>query len=275
MASRKSNTRKRKSSRKDGTKGGRPRPEHTFLLGIEGKECPRCKRWRALHTFGKYVTTWDGYSYACRECINSYTRGWISNSPEQQERQQAKHRKYYAENKDDILQYGHERYVNNRESILQSQKTEDARAKGRARKRREVQRNPEKFRQRSKRGLVLYADSYRAYRQRPEYKVHHNVSRAIRSALGKAKNGRRWEVLVGYTLSDLRCHLEARFSEGMTWDNYGEWEIDHIRPRSSFSFVSAEDEDFKKCWALDNLQPLWRSDNRRKWAHYAHNGLAS
>ena len=50
----------------------------------------------------------------------------------------------------------------------------------------------------------------------------------------------------------------------MSWDNYGEWHIDHILPDSSFYYVSTEDDEFKKCWALSNLQPLWAIDNLKK-----------
>ena len=37
-----------------------------------------------------------------------------------------------------------------------------------------------------------------------------------------------------------------------------------IIPKSAFNFETAEDADFKKCWALENLQPLWAKDNLRK-----------
>jgi hypothetical protein len=95
-------------------------------------------------------------------------------------------------------------------------------------------------------------------------KVRHNVSRMIRAALvGYAKSKPTFESLE-YTLQDLKEHLESKFQEGMTWDNYGEWHIDHIIPQSKLKYTSTEDENFKKCWSLDNLQPLWAKDNLRK-----------
>ena len=80
---------------------------------------------------------------------------------------------------------------------------------------------------------------------------------------GMTKGGKTFETL-GYTPTDLMNHLESQFVEGMTWDNRDEWHIDHIRPISSFNFDSTEHPDFKKCWALNNLQPLWAGDNIRK-----------
>lgn len=67
-----------------------------------------------------------------------------------------------------------------------------------------------------------------------------------------------------FTLQELMLHLEKRFVPGMTWQNYGEWHIDHIRPDSSFSYESATDPAFLECWALSNLQPLWKLDNLKK-----------
>jgi hypothetical protein len=50
----------------------------------------------------------------------------------------------------------------------------------------------------------------------------------------------------------------------MTWDNYGEWHVDHKIPMTSFNFETTDDREFKLCWCLDNLQPLWGPDNLSK-----------
>lgn len=63
-------------------------------------------------------------------------------------------------------------------------------------------------------------------------------------------------------------HLEKQFTEGMTWDNYGEWHVDHKKPMALFQFTSTDDEGFKECWKLENLQPLWGSDNLSKGTRY-------
>jgi len=94
------------------------------------------------------------------------------------------------------------------------------------------------------------------------------MSREIRLAIEQRKGGRRWEDLVGYTLGELMDHLESKFTEGMTWDNMGKWRIDHVRPISSFNFETVDDPDFKKCWSLENLQPLWGGQNLGKGAKY-------
>ena len=70
--------------------------------------------------------------------------------------------------------------------------------------------------------------------------------------------------LLGYSLEELMAHLEALFTIGMTWDNYGEWHVDHKIPMASFNFETTDDREFKLCWCLDNLQPLWGPENLSK-----------
>lgn len=120
-------------------------------------------------------------------------------------------------------------------------------------------------------------DEYRAWRRAqrrrertsPAKRLNHRMSRGIWQSLKKAKGGRSWQELAGYTLDALRAHLESRFLPGMSWENFGEWHVDHVRPLASFSFVSPADSDFRAAWALSNLQPLWALDNIRKGARYA------
>ena len=101
-------------------------------------------------------------------------------------------------------------------------------------------------------------------RQNIKYRVSGNVSRGIRRSLKSDKNGRHWESLVGYTIIQLKDHLEKQFTDGMTWENYGKWHIDHIRPICSFNIEDYECDDFKKCWSLSNLRPLWAIENQIK-----------
>ena len=106
-------------------------------------------------------------------------------------------------------------------------------------------------------------------RNDPKFRLNHSMSRSIWKALKQNKAGRKWETLVGYTLKDLIRHLETLMDEKMSWQNYGSYfVIDHIRPRSSFNFKTADDSEFKKCWALENLQPLEAIANIKKSNKY-------
>ena len=116
-----------------------------------------------------------------------------------------------------------------------------------------------------------YNKEYNRKRRKSDikFRFENGIKSAISFALKRNNNGRKWQILVGYTLQDLMIHLEKQFDNKMTWDNYGiYWEIDHKIPKSWFKYLKAEDQEFKKCWALDNLQPLEKSLNRKKHNYY-------
>ena len=109
--------------------------------------------------------------------------------------------------------------------------------------------------------------------QTEEQKVLRNrLSRRLRHALnnrGLSKANEHVFNLVGYTVSDLKLHLESQFKPGMNWDNMGDWHIDHVTPDSWFSYSSTGDKAFKQSWSLQNLQPMWRLENISKNNRYA------
>jgi hypothetical protein len=98
------------------------------------------------------------------------------------------------------------------------------------------------------------------------FRISKRISRGIWQAIRENKNGRHWETLVGFTLVDLKKHIESQFVGGMNWEAFmrGEIHIDHKIPRSRFRYKKPEDMEFKLCWSLDNLQPLWANDNLEK-----------
>jgi hypothetical protein len=77
-------------------------------------------------------------------------------------------------------------------------------------------------------------------------------------------DSKKWSKALGYTVDQLRAHLEAQFGPGMSWANAGAWHIDHIKQVWTFSFRSPQDSQFKECYALANLRPLWAKDNLRR-----------
>ena len=94
-----------------------------------------------------------------------------------------------------------------------------------------------------------------------EWTIRASVKRAIAK---ETKAGRRTFELLGYTVDDLKTHLERQFLPGMTWENYGEWHVDHRVPLASFEYQTPDCDEFKSAWAITNLQPLWAKDNLSK-----------
>jgi hypothetical protein len=100
----------------------------------------------------------------------------------------------------------------------------------------------------------------------PIYKLISNFRTAIYIVLKENKLDKytNYFNMVGYSAEQLKEHLEKQFKDGMNWENYGEWHVDHIKPISSFIFETCDDEQFKVCWSLENLQPMWGIENIKK-----------
>jgi putative ubiquitin-RnfH superfamily antitoxin RatB of RatAB toxin-antitoxin module len=89
-----------------------------------------------------------------------------------------------------------------------------------------------------------------------------SVRARLRAALkGNYKTGMALQEL-GCTISVLKQHLSAKFEQGMSWDNYGKWHMDHIRPLSAFDLSDAE--QINVACNYSNIQPLWAKDNLMK-----------
>jgi hypothetical protein len=100
----------------------------------------------------------------------------------------------------------------------------------------------------------------------PLYKLISNFRTAIYQVLKESnveKNKHYFDILQ-YTPESLINHLESQFDENMNWENYGEWHVDHKLPITSFNIQEMGDEEFMRCWSLENLQPMWGTDNIRK-----------
>lgn len=123
-------------------------------------------------------------------------------------------------------------------------------------KSREIKKN---YKIRNRERYLLQAREYsKRKRQDPFYRISHSMSKAVWAWLKGNKGFRHWEDIVGWKVEDLKFRLQSLFKSDMNWENYGSvWEIDHIKPKSLCI-------SFEECWNLENLQPLYCSENRSK-----------
>lgn len=77
-----------------------------------------------------------------------------------------------------------------------------------------------------------------------------------------AKKSKKAEWILGCSVSEYRQYLESKFKEGMSWENYGQWHIDHIEPL--FKFDLKKEEEFLRVGHFLNTQPLWKDENLKK-----------
>jgi hypothetical protein len=108
---------------------------------------------------------------------------------------------------------------------------------------------------------------YREYeRNKRKTDILWRLSKSLRDRLYKAvTRGTKTSSaidIVGCSVAELKIHIENQFSDGMCWQNYGEWHIDHIRPCVSFDLTNIDQQML--CFHFSNLRPLWGKDNRSK-----------
>ena len=152
-------------------------------------------------------------------------------------------KKYYYENREKILKNKQRFFLENIEKIAEKDRI---------------------YYQKNKKQIFKTKKKY--YKKRYHNDELFRLKEILRSQLRafcKAINGKkegRTEKLLGYTAKKLRNHLESLFKNGMTWDNQGEWHIDHRIPQSWFTSI----DQLKECFALSNLKPEWGSWNMSK-----------
>jgi len=226
---------------------------------MQVKRCSRCREIKPVSEFYKHKINKDGYVHNCKNCHKLEVREWQKNNSER------------------VIEVARKYRENNLERIRESSRKSSKKCR---------RNNPEKARERTRKSMEKWRENNPEWarekgrkanrRQRiknkdnPKFKLNNNIRSTIWDSLKRNKNGRHWEDLVGYKLEKLMDHLEKQFKNDMNWDNYGYygWHVDHIRPISSFNFNSYDDPEFKECWALDNLQPLWAEDNLVKHNKY-------
>lgn len=260
---------------------------------INKKQCSKCYKIKTLIEFSKDSSKKDGLCTYCKMCVNKYHKKYYKDNIE---KVRESHRKYYEDNKEKTKEryeknkgekkkYDEQYRKSNKEKLKKYfKKYNEIHKKERADYKKIYQEeNSEKIKERKKeyyennknrmkKSVHVYAKNNREkinkyikrkYHSDPQFRLSHSISSRMRRSI-KSKDGCHWEDLVGYTLIDLKLHIEKQFKPGMSWENYGEWHIDHIKPITFFAFDSYNNPDFKKCWSLDNLQPLWAEENWEK-----------
>jgi len=122
-------------------------------------------------------------------------------------------------------------------------------------------RNNEEHRQQVIRNSVAY--ERRRLDTDPHFRMKHNIRNSLRKFLKGHTKSTTTEKLIGCTWEMLHEQFESQFEEGMTFENYGQWHIDHRIPCAAFT-----PEEQHICWWHKNLQPMWASENQEKSDRY-------
>lgn len=107
----------------------------------------------------------------------------------------------------------------------------------------------------------------RKYRQSSKGRLIDNLRCRLKRCIKNQSGSEFIERNFGCSRKELIEYIEKQFVDGMCWDNYGEWHIDHIKPLSKFDLTSLEEQYSANHYT--NLQPLWKKDNLSKKDNYS------
>ena len=188
---------------------------------------------------------------------------------------------YYEKNKDTLLEYQKQYAKKNIEKIS-------------VRNKKHYQINKEKilaaiktYNQLNKTRTSKQKIKYERDRKKndPVFRFRKIISSSVRKYLKKSSKNNN-SIINYLNINNIKFHIEKLFSHPvnltsdgkiwMTWDNQGTynkntwndqdpttwtWQLDHIIPQSDLPYTSMLDENFKKCWSLDNLRPYSAKQN--------------
>lgn len=218
------------------------------------KTCSKCKKEKYLTRFGFNKSTNDGRNYQCKNCrieyynknresIRSRKRKWAMENKESIKNRQAIDRKKYSESpeirkekKDKVYAWRKKKFGANQEL---------------KRKKRELQIEEQLYRKKNrfynKKYLTPYKKKFRNF---------------IWFGFNKDKFYKNSELIkvIGCEFIFFKAFIGSQFVKGMTWENKGEWETDHIIPLSSANTLG----ELKKLCHYSNTQPLWKEENHKK-----------
>lgn len=243
------------------------------------KACTKCGETKEIGEFAKDARS--GYRAACKACRNADNFAYAQDNKD-------KKAANWAARKADPERHGH-KLAQSRVARAEASKTapgwnkrvrlHDAHVKAKA-----VylatcySAHVEAWRRTPAAPIVLHDAQVNEFRQaRAGYRASVCRSNQIGALYGRIKASiqthvehkspsRVWARKLGYTMDELSIHLERQFAKGMSWENMDQWHVEHIVAASTFRIESVYSPEFKSCFGLHNLRPLWAIDNWKKGA---------
>jgi len=222
-----------------------------------GRICTKCGVWKEFSEFYRNNKSKSGFDSKCKQCESERGKEKYQRTKEHVLKRTAANR---AKNPDRYRQINKVWYEANKERKL-AKAAEWRRAnpkKSRAYTKKWEDANPESARRRNEKR-----------RQTPRGKVENAIRAGINKGIRrKDKRGNKTFDILGYSVTELMSHLERKFADGMSWDNYGHghgcWHIEHKIPVVAHNYETPYDIDFERCWSLKNLRPMWAEENWTK-----------
>lgn len=227
------------------------------------KKCNSCKEEKEFSEFYKSKRYKDGHYPSCKKCeIKRSTSYYFENKDEQSKKSKERYyknqefylkkkREYDSKNREEVNKKAKERYHNNLDYAREYYKKNKERILVRNKK--WIEENKDYFKR------INSENTKKWLKKNPHIVVWRSILYRTIYKFEIEKESKTIELL-GYSANDLKKHIESQFTEGMSWDNWGEWHIDHKYPLSLFD----KDTPINIVNSLENLKPLWAIDNIRK-----------
>lgn len=215
---------------------------------MKTKICSKCNQEKEITCFGKDKNRKDGFSFYCKDCKKEEFKLYYNHN---KQKINEKHKEYYNQNKENA-KVRSEKWRSENLDYMKRWRSEHPKPR-----KSKKEKKPTKTKEERKRHHNEYKKE--KYRKDYSYRLQQNTARRIRQSLKKDKGTVEY---LGCDIEFYKQYLEEKFKEGMSWDNYGEWEIDHIKPVISFNLE--KNEEIFECFNYKNTQPIWKYENRSK-----------
>jgi len=222
------------------------------------KKCPRCQLTKSSDCFTKLKTNKDGLSNYCKDCrrLNDKERK-LNTSQTHVIVDETKSKTCVTCNLiKSFVEFRVNRKSNDKLSHICLQclpKNNWTKEKQHESEKKYRTNNPDKMK-----------EKYRRQGQKINRRIRDSLNHRISCALISNNNKKNKKTIeyIGCSIHFCKKWIEFQFKENMTWDNYGQWHLDHVKPCSSFDL--SQIEQTKECFCWKNLQPLWKIDNLTK-----------
>ena len=243
------------------------------------KICSKCGLEKDFSEFHKFKHSKDGLKSQCKSCVLEKEKERRSTDEYKQKQKEynqsipkeikkTNRRKHYLKHIEKISEQNKKYREENKEKISEKSKKYREENKDSIKEWREN--NPDKIKvyrekyTKSESCKQHRKNWYRSLKKRsPHVLAWRTILNNTLKRFGKQKEDETIKLL-GYSAIELKEYIESLFVEDMSWDNYGEWHIDHIKPVSSYD----SDTPVDVVNNLENLQPLWAFDNLSKGNKY-------
>lgn len=221
------------------------------------KTCFKCKQEKTRESFHKNACRKDGLNTQCKDCYKKYN---LINSDKIKQYQKSYRQKNTLKMKEYNKEYSKEYRKLNLNKIKEKNREYYKSNIDKYKKNSKKWHETNKSKVNAKFKIRVNCDPLFKLRKNVRALIHHSFKR------NKTKNFKKQlktEQLLGCTIAELYNYLASKFTEGMTFENHGQWHIDHVIPLASATSQS----EIEKLCHYTNLQPLWAKDNLSKGAN--------